>query len=427
MYDGVFMVFSSFGKWSAKWPAISVAAFSLTLSLPARGEPAHPSTRELPALMMETLAQRDGHYFASLEGGGIAELTLVPALQQAAEEVLATYAPPFGAAVVVSIPDGRVLAMAGRSSLDPTLGATELALRPWAPAASVFKVVAASALVAEAGLTAGSRICYHGGVSSVLPDNLVDLPRLDRRCDTLGYAVGKSQNAIIAKLSARHLQPKALRRVAEAFGFGVTIPFELPVEASELSIPEEPLEFARASAGFWHSSLSAMHGALLAAAIGNAGEMPAPRLVTRAMDGKGQRISIDRRPAHRVVDPAVARQVGHMMELTTRMGTARTSFHDRRGRPLLSVDVAGKTGSLNYRGQPQDPALPALLPPAGGHLGYSWFVGFAPAQQPRIAFAVVLGNAATWRIKAAFVARRLVEQHLAMENELRTRRVVAAR
>ena len=68
----------------------------------------------------------------------------------------------------------------------------------------MFKVVSAAALV-EAGVAGNTRTCYHGGVSSVLADNLIDLPALDRRCDTLAFGLGKSQNAIIAKLATRHL------------------------------------------------------------------------------------------------------------------------------------------------------------------------------------------------------------------------------
>jgi peptidoglycan glycosyltransferase len=105
------------------------------------------------------------------------------------------------------------------------------------------------------------------------------------------------------------------------------------------------------------------------------------------------------------------------------MGTARTGFHDRRGRPYLPVDVAGKTGSLSYRGQPNDPPLPADDLPGGPHLAYSWFIGYAPADHPRIAFAVVIGNSAVWRIKATFVARRLVAEYLGRN----ATKIVAAR
>jgi len=358
-----------------------------------------------------TVTRRGERLVADLEGGGTAELTLIPALQDTIEDVLSTYQVPFGAAVSVSVPDGRVLALAARSAIDPSLGPEELAVRPWAPAASVFKVVAASALVSEAHLSASTRVCYHGGTSSVLPDNLIDIPRLDRRCDSLGYAIGKSQNAIIAKLAARHLVPQGLRSMAAAFGFGAPIDFDAPVEASAIDVPAEPLEFARAAAGFWHSSLSPLHGALMAATVASDGQMPAPRLIERAFDAEGRPLPVAARLARRVLDPEVAREVRQMMLLTTRMGTARTGFHDRRGRPYLPFEVAGKTGSLSYRGLPSDPPLPTAELP-DGPLAYSWFIGFAPADHPRIAFAVVIGNRALWRIKATFVARRLLTEYL---------------
>jgi peptidoglycan glycosyltransferase len=380
-----------------------------------------------PQVDLDSITRHGQRFVAALDGGGEAELTLNANLQDAVEETLAAYNLPFGAAVAVSIPDGRVLALAGRSAVDPSLGPAELALRPWAPAASVFKIVAVSALVGEASLTATTRACYHGGVSAVLADNLIDIPRLDRRCATLGYGLGKSQNAIIAKLASRHLQPEGLRRMAAAFGFGEPIAFDAAVEPSEIDVPEDRLEFARAAAGFWHSSLSPLHGALLAAAVANGGEMPAPRLIERAVDGAGQRITLARRPAHRVLEPQVAHEVGRMMELTTKIGTARVAFQDRHGRPYLPVDVAGKTGTLFYRGQPQDPAPPAAVLRDGGFLGYSWFVGYAPARQPRIAFAVVIGNPAQWRIKATYVARRIVSEYLVTGAEAHGGKVLASR
>jgi cell division protein FtsI/penicillin-binding protein 2 len=348
---------------------------------------------------LDTLQRVGDTYFAATEDGGRAELTLDPRMQEAADEVLRVFAIPYAGAVVLSIPDGRVLAMVGRSAADPRLGAAELALRPWAPAASVFKVVSASALVEVGGVSGATRTCYHGGVSAVLPDNLVDIPAIDGRCDTLAYGIGKSQNAILAKLASRHLTAESLGRVGAAFGFGEAIPFELPVEPSHLDVPAEPLEFARAAAGFWHSTLSPLHGALLAATIANQGVMPAPTLVGRAVGTDGAPLGLPVAAPRRVVTASTARQVGKMMELTTRIGTAKATFNDKRGRRLLAVDVAGKTGTL---GAETD----------HGYLGYSWFVGYAPADHPRIAFAVTLGNHASWRIKATYVARRIVTEYL---------------
>jgi penicillin-binding protein A len=381
-----------------------------------------------PVVALETASLRGGHFFADLEGGGMAQLTLNPALQKAVEEALASHHLPFGAAAVVSIPDGRVLVLAGYSKTDPSLDATALTLHPWAPAASVFKVVAASALLQEGHIEPMTRVCYHGGISSVLRDNLVDIPRIDRSCGSLSYGVGKSQNAIVAKLVARHLRPEQLEHIASAFGFGQTLDFDAEVEPSEVDIPREPLEFARAAAGFWHSSLSVLHGALLAATIANRGEMPAARIIDRALDLRGTAIALPRLPSHRVLDPAVAGQVGEMMRLTTTMGTAKRSFRDRRGHRTLPIEVAGKTGTLFYRGRPQDPALPsAVVLPEDSHIGYSWFVGYAPVDRPKIAFAVLLGNPVAQPLKAHAVARHIIAEYLVSESGPRQGRLLARR
>ncbi len=370
-------------------------------------------------VLLDTMTRQGDGFVADLALGGVARLTLNSALQDSTEQALAAADLPFAAAVALSIPDGRVLALAGRSSLDPALGPAELALRPWAPAASVFKIVAAAALVSEAGLSGRTRTCYHGGVSAVMPQNLIDIPSLDRTCATLGYGIGKSQNAIIAKLVTRHLGPEALGRAAAALGFGETIAFDAEVEPSQLRLPEEPLELARAAAGFWHSSLSALHGALIAGAVASGGRMPGARLVDRAIGLDGRHLPVPVRPARQVLAPRVAREIGRMMELTTTIGTARASFRDARGRSLLPVSVAGKTGTLSYRGGAGDPILPAAPPRENGPLGYSWFVGYAPVSRPRLAFAVVLGHPAGRRIKASVLARQLVSGHIAAETEAR--------
>ena len=396
--------------------ATLVILAGISTSAPAQTGTGGPSISRTPAassggaassrrVRMNTIARSGRGFIAQLEGGAHAELTLDPRLQDAAEETFRDFQIPYGAAVVISIPDGRVLALAGRSEVSPELGAEELALHAWAPAASVFKVVSAAALVSEGGLTSQSRVCYHGGVSAVLPDNLVDIPRIDRSCATLAYGVGKSQNAILAKLAARHLTPAALDRVGRAFAFGQAIPFDVAVEPSHLDVPTgNPLEFARTAAGFWHSTLSPLHGALLAAAVANHGDMPAPHLIERATGSEGQVLAMPRPAIRRVMTPAVAREVGRMMEETTRIGTARGTFNDRRGRPVLAVSVAGKTGTLSAETDK-------------GYLGYSWFVGYAPADHPQIAFAVALGNHAAWRIKATYVGRRLVSEYLAGQRE----------
>jgi peptidoglycan glycosyltransferase len=408
MYDLVVM--SMAASNTVRWVLLTMGM----LATPAFAQDADEGDAFRPKVDMETAGLRGMHYFADLQGGGLAQLTLDPVLQQQTEESLAAHHFPFAAAAAISIPDGRVLVLAGYSAVDPSLDAADLALRPWAPAASVFKVVSAASLLQDGRIDPESKVCYHGGVSSIVRDNLIDIPAIDHSCATLGYGIGKSQNAIIAKLATRHLHPAQLAHMAAAFGFGRTLDFDAEMEASEIDVPRDSLEFARAAAGFWHSSLSPLHGALVAATIANHGEMPPMHVIARAVSPAGSTVVGPRRVARRVVDPSVAEQLGRMMQLTTTMGTARHSFRDGKGHPTLPIEVAGKTGTLFYRGRPTDPALPVAAPiPEVGRIGYSWFVGFAPADHPTVAFAVLLGNPVTAMVRAHSVARNLLAGYVA--------------
>lgn len=252
----------------------------------------------------------------------------------------------------------------------------------------------ASALI-EAGVSPDAEVCYHAGFHSVEASNLVPVRRLDDSCHSFAFGVAKSQNAIIARLAHDHVTPSRLDELARRFGFGRPMEFDLPVVPSAIEVPRrDPLEFARAAAGFWHSTLSPLHGAAIAATIARGGTTPPLRLVERVIDAQGSELEVEGARSVRVISAEVAAAVGRMMVGTTEFGTARLGFHDKHGRKRLpGVSVAGKTGSLDCR----DHAL-----------AYSWFVGYAPAEKPEVAFAVLLGNGRGWRWKAHQVAADLL-------------------
>jgi peptidoglycan glycosyltransferase len=352
-----------------------------------------------------------GGYVQVLPDGRRAELTLDPTMQARVERLLRSHPTPYAAAVVLSVEDGRVLAMAGRSSKEPDKTTAELTLTPWAPAASIFKLVTATALI-ERGVRPDTRVCYHDGIHSVEDSNLRSMPRLDGACGTLAFGLAKSQNAIIARLAHDHLDPRALQREAQALGFGVPLPFALPVEASVARVPDGALPFARTAAGFWNSTLSPMHGAYLAATLARGGVTPPLRVIDRIVDRQGNAVQPAAALERRVVSEAAARAVGRMMVGTTEFGTARLGFRDKRtNRPLLpGIAVAGKTGSLDRK----DP-----------YLSYSWFIGFAPAERPEVAVAVLLGNGPSWHVKAHQVAREVLSSYF--EGGLQSNARVASR
>src|SRR5439155_6591682 len=120
------------------------------------------------------------------------------------------------------------------------------------------------------------------------------------------------------------------------------------------------------------------------------------RMVERVVDGDGRVQPLPAAaPPRRAIAEDAARTLGRMMINTTEWGSAVRAFHDAKShrRLLGRVRVAGKTGTLNG----DDPFL-----------AYSWFVGFAPADDPKIAFAVLLARSDENDIRAAEVARALV-------------------
>lgn len=300
---------------------------------------------------------------------------------------------PYSAVVVMEAHTGRVVAVAEHSTRGSSRG---LAFKPIAPAASVFKVVTASALL-ESGVSVNEEVCFHGGKTRMRADNIKDT-RKDSRCIPFGDVVALSANVAVAKLATRHLDPDALRLHADDWGFGSSL--GLPqLTPSKANIPDEPFAFAEAAAGFGDVKISAMHGAVLASIVANGGELVPPTLVV----GGEQR-------GHRVITPKTARALRQMMTDTVTKGTGRKSFI--LNGPRLPVTAAGKTGSLtDYK----------------TGLDTSWFVGFAPAEAPEYVVAAVVVNTGVWHIKAPWLAKESLRATLNQRGTTTKAARVAAR
>jgi penicillin-binding protein A len=341
-------------------------------------------------LQLDKMQLKDGHYEAPMRDGRRATLTLDPDLQKLAERLLDQSRAPRGA-IVAMTPDGKILAFAGRRTEEPKGGKQgifdyRLATDVWAPAASVFKLVTASALLSN-GFDPDDKVCYHGGVRSVMESNLSD-SKLDGNCETLGYGVAHSNNAILGKLAFQKLEPTLLDHTARDLGWTnlVTSP-SLGVKATcgELDLPKDKdLEFAKAAAGFKGSKLSVLGGALLSATFAAGGEQPVPRII-ESINGKPFAAAKPKR----VLPENVAKAVAGMMEETCNSGSAAKTFRGRSG-------VAGKTGTLSI-----DKPF---------YMEHSWFVGFAPTDKPEIVVSVLLGNPESWYLRGHEAAKQMIDR-----------------
>ncbi len=332
--------------------------------------------------------------------------TIDPVLQDTALQIFRSREVPYAAAVVLDVRDNSVLAFAGHSSMDSQVDPLEVLTTAWAPAASTFKLVTAATLLKNRRANGKTKACFSGGLHGLTDEMLTDNPARDTRCETLSSAIAHSHNLVLAKLALKHLDSQDLLEGAKALGFERDIPFELPLERSPAHIPAEPRERAKVAAGFWHVDMSPLHGALMASVFARGGVFQPPHLVAQVLSPDGT----DRTPQlpdiERTLPKEAAYGVGSMMVATTTEGTARKSFKDKAGVPYISnIKVAGKTGSLTGKKAPA--------------LNYNWFIGYAPAQNPEIAFAVLLANEPKWKIKAHYVARRLVQVYLERREAIR--------
>ncbi len=335
-------------------------------------------------------------YVQKLADGHQLLYTLDPVLQSSALQIFRNREVPYAAAVMIDLHDNSVLAMAGHSTMDPQVDPLEILTTAWAPAASTFKLVTAASLLENGVATPDSKICYHGGLQGITDDLLEDDPALDTRCDTLEDAIAQSYNLVLAKLAMHHLDQRKLDETATSLLFQTEIPFEFGLEPSPAHIPSDERSLAKVAAGFWHVDLSPIHAAVLASIFARGGMYQPPHVIQQVVGPDGSDLTPPIASASRVLGESVARSVGDMMVGTTRYGTARESFRDEQGVEFIpGVQVAGKTGSLTGKREPV--------------LNYNWFIGYAPADKPEVAFAIILANPSAWKIKAHYAARRLLQ------------------
>lgn len=380
---------------------------SLNLSAKAARDAAQPGqrpstverTRRITGLELSRMSSVDGRLTAPAEGG-TARLTLNAQLQRSAVSMMASRHLPEAAVVLMDVATGRLLVYASHVEAGPS---RDLCVEALAPSASVFKIVTAAALVEDAHLGPETRQCYAGGEQRLEPVDLIDDPKRDKWCTTLAGALGRSVNAVFARLAQQYLAPADLDRMARKFGYGEPLSFDVPVQPSALNIPAESLEFARTAAGFWNTTLSPLEAAEISATIARGGERVRPSVVDNVVASSGEVVwSVpEASDSGRAIARDTADKLALMMEHTVTEGTSFRAFHDPRGLAFLpGIGVAGKTGTLTD---------------AHARRYFTWFTGFAPARPmpdvPQVAVAVLVVNGPTWQIKANGLARDVLRSY----------------
>ena len=192
--------------------------------------------------------------------------------------------------------------------------------------------------------------------------------------------------------------------MAQAVGFNEPIPFDIGTQPSTFpEIPDDSAPF-RAYAGIGQADVSAtpLQMALVAATVASDGNVPRPRLVREVLDASGGIVErFEPEVVRQAMSADVARVIKEMMVAVVANGTGTAA-------QIPGVSVAGKTGTAQTV-QGQNP--------------HTWFITFAPADNPKLAVAVIVehggafGSEATGGAVAAPIARQVMEADRRIRDE----------
>lgn len=321
--------------------------------------------------------------------------TIDPVLQKEAVHLLESYKPDYGSIVLMDAKTGRILAM--KSFQKDDRNASNWALQATFPAASIFKVITATAALDKGGLGPEHRINYNGGAYTLYKKNVLS-EQVNRwtHSITIKDAFARSINTAFARLSIENLEPIDLQNYAEKFMFNQPIPTDFPVQMGIAYVPpEKGFALAEVASGYNKTNkMSPVQGAMIAASVANDGHMTVPYLVDSIKNNDGEIIySSTSFGKGQIMAAGSAEDVRKLMGQTVISGTSRKTFRQiTRDRKFKEVEMGGKTGHLTGEN------------PAGR---VDWFIGYAMDSDDKIAVAAVTVSKKYWTVKSGHLGQSM--------------------
>ncbi len=345
--------------------------------------------------------------------------TLVARLQQAAVKALGG---DRGAVVMLDPRSGEVLVLASTPAFDasaianPATGTAAFARLQADPAVpllpratqgryvpgSVFKIVTAIAALGSGSVTPATTFPQQPGAEKggllIAGYRVKDAHHLSTGSTALDL-IGATEVScnIWYALAGLETGGDALASWATKLGFGAPIPFDLRTATSQVTNGgggfgggfSDEVELANAAYGQAETVVTPLQMALVAGVIANGGVMMRPHLV-QAFTGTTGTVEVSPEVWRGVLPPDLAKAISAAM---TQAVEGRLGRQFTAGARVKGMTVAGKTGTAQLGG----PDAPN-----------SWFIGFAPAEAPQIAIAVVVEQGGHGSDRAAPIAGTLL-------------------
>jgi len=309
-----------------------------------------------------------------------------------------------GAAVVINPQTGEILALASYPNFDPNESALDAnwnslstdSNTPLLPRAtqglyepgSTFKIITSSALLAngennltfnDTGFTTIGGKVFTNYASE--KNGQVDLTKAFEVSSNVAFCTWGSQLGITKLYS-----------MVQQFGFTSPISIDIPVSNSQFpQVSMTDADVAAASMGQWNDLATPLEMARIAGIIANGGKDIPLHLVSKTVNKDGVVLTqANTALGKQILDPNIAATLQTMMEGVVQSGTASSLAN-------FSPQVAGKTGTAENN-----------IP----NKEHTWFVGFAPANNPTIAIAVVLENSGgTGSSMAVPIAKQILQSY----------------
>lgn len=331
-------------------------------------------------------------------------LTLDADLQVFAAEQLGSRE---GAVVVLDVSTGAIRALVSLPTFDPRelddLEAGEdpppamlnRATQALYPPGSTWKMVTLAAALGDRVarlddvFADGERTGFFDGFAVSCDNNPEGVVSFD-----LAHAFAYSCNVTFADLAVR-VGARRFSDYARAFGLTEAPPFPLPTTAGSLTGDDLVSTAELASAGFGQGEIvvTPLHMALIAASIARDGSLPVPTLLADVPGVRWSSIADERGTWKRAVPARTAALVRQAMIVSAEDGWALAA------RSAAGMSLGAKTGTAE----------------TGRGTTHAWTVAFAPADDPRLAAAVIVVEGGSGATVAAPIAGRVLARGLQLD------------
>ncbi|MCK5683426.1 PbpA [bacterium] len=302
-------------------------------------------------------------------------------------------------AIVVMEPDtGKIIAMAGFDLNDTKANPCISSIYP---AASIFKVITASAAIQSLNYNPDTQLYFNGNKYTLYKRQLKDVKNKYTSNISFSSAFAESVNPVFGKIGKNYLGKQKLDLFATAFGFNQDVDFELPFVSGTFMTNSDKYHLAELGCGFnRNTTISPVYGAMIASAVINSGSMMLPIMVEHVTNSSGKIIYKPQKSKFiDAIEPKTAATMVKLMEKTVAKGTAKKTFRGfSKDKTLSKLIIGGKTGSLSNKKHT---------------VKYDWFIGFGKDKKTKkpIALSIVVGHRKYIGTRATSYAKMILKKH----------------